>query len=54
MHDIVTGGAECIGSHLAGRLAGGAEIIVIDNRHRGSWQKLAAYHVSPAVRQAGA
>lgn len=44
MTAVITGGAGFIGSHLVDRLArDGQNIVVIDNMHRGSPQKIAAH-----------
>jgi nucleoside-diphosphate-sugar epimerase len=51
MKVIVTGGAGFIGSHLVDRLArDGAEIVVIDNFHRGRPEHLAGQRGNPALR----
>jgi UDP-glucose 4-epimerase len=49
---IITGGAGFIGSHLVDRLVrdGAGQLIVIDNLHRGSWEKLAAHRRNPLVQ----
>ena len=52
MKIVITGGAGFIGSHLIDRLArdGGAEILAIDNLHRGRREYLAQHASNPAVR----
>ncbi len=52
MKIVITGGAGFIGSHLVDRLAhaGAAEIVAIDNMHRGRHAHLAHHAENPAVR----
>ncbi|MEI7643241.1 MAG: NAD-dependent epimerase/dehydratase family protein [Chloroflexales bacterium] len=52
MKIVITGGAGFIGSHLIDRLVrdGGAEILAVDNLHRGRREYLAQHASNPAVR----